>query len=43
MKVKHIPGFSKWLKDVVEFQPEYNKAKYFNTMFKMYSRKFRCR
>lgn len=41
MKAKHIPGFRRWMKAVVEFQPAYNDIKYFNVMYKMYTRKFR--
>jgi hypothetical protein len=41
MKVKHIPGFRRWMKEVIDFHPTYNDVKYFNRMYKLYTRKFR--
>jgi len=27
MKVKHIPGFRRWMKEVIDFHPTYNDVK----------------
>jgi len=39
MKVKDIPDFQVYIREVIKVYPIYNQAKYFNRLFALFTRK----